>query len=455
MTSFHTDVIVIGAGVSGLAAATEISRAGRSVRVVEARDRVGGRLWTIPSAHGPIEMGGQWISPNQDALLDLVGELGLETFSRYRAGKNVYLNSEGERVEYVGEVMPASAATVASIDRLTAELDRLAAEIDVDEPWAHQSAPAMDQLSFRDWLYSESDDAEARDNIALFVAAAMLTKQPSDFSLLQAVTLAASAGSFSNLVDADIVLDKRVVGGLHQVAQRLSDRLGSIVQLEERALEVRWTGRRATVATDRGEYSASAVLIAVPPNVVSKIGFDPALPAETAQAFAHLSMGNVIKVQAVYTESFWRAAGLSGTAFSPYEVVHEVYDNSSYLDSRGILVGFISDVDAARLQDLEPGKRRVEVLNSLTRYFGPLALDVIGFYESDWKSETLTDGAYGTSFDVGGLTAYGATLQPRVGPLRFGSSDLAGEGYLHVDGALRIGRSMASEVLEQLVHSEG
>ena len=98
----RSDVVVIGAGVTGLVAATQLRRAGHSVTVLEARDRVGGRTWTRVIDGAMLEIGGQWISPDQTELTALVEELGLETFSRYREGDNIYVPLGGRR--------PASAA---------------------------------------------------------------------------------------------------------------------------------------------------------------------------------------------------------------------------------------------------------------------------------------------------------------------------------------------------------
>ncbi|MFT4229681.1 MAG: FAD-dependent oxidoreductase, partial [Microbacterium sp.] len=86
MTELTRDVVVVGAGVAGLTAANDLKRAGLSVAVLEARDRVGGRLWTDVIDGAMLEIGGQWVSPEQDALKETIAELGLETYRRHREG---------------------------------------------------------------------------------------------------------------------------------------------------------------------------------------------------------------------------------------------------------------------------------------------------------------------------------------------------------------------------------
>jgi putrescine oxidase len=161
-------------------------------------------------------------------------------------------------------------------------------------------------------------------------------------------------------------------------------------------------------------------------------------------------MGFVIKVHAVYETPFWREQGLSGTAFSPWELVHEAYDNSNHGDPRGTLVAFVADEAADGVFELSADERKARILESMSHYYGEQAKHPVVYYESDWGSEEWTRGAYAASFDMGGLARYGADLRTPVGPIRFACSDMAGKGYQHVDGAIRMGRLVASQILEEL-----
>jgi putrescine oxidase len=444
------DVIVVGAGVTGLTAAWRLAQGGADVLVLEARDRAGGRLRTdlvsTASDPAPFEIGGQWVSPDQDALLELLDELGLPTYQRYREGDSLYVAIDGDRRRFAAD-LPVSPATRAAVEQLTKTLDALAYEMDPDRPWAMPEAERLDQISFRAWLEDQCDDVEACDNVALFVGPAMLTKPAHSFSALQAVLMAASAGSFSNLVDADFILDRRVVGGLQSVPLELARRLGDRVRLGQDVTLVEWTDEGAVVHVGDDRHVARKVVLAVPPTVVRRIRFTPELPAEHRIAREHQSFGLVIKVQAMYPTPFWREDGLSGTAFGPYLDVHEVYDNTPDGESRGVLVGFVSDVRADALGRLDDADRRDRVLDSLAAYFGEQARHPDAYVESDWQHQELTGGAYGTSFDLGGLTRYGHVLREPLGPIAFGSSDVAGHGFQHVDGAVRVGTELAQSIL--------
>ncbi|KRC61961.1 Putrescine oxidase [Agromyces sp. Root81] len=451
MERIDCDVVIVGAGASGLTAANKLKDAGKSVVVLEARDRIGGRLWTDDIDGAMLEIGGQWVSPDQDALIETLGELGLETYSRYREGENVYIDANGERRLFEGDIFPVPAKTEGEIVGLIEKLDALVAEIDPDAPWAHPRAKELDEVSFAEWLGTQTDDEEAKLNIGMFIAGAMLTKPAHAFSALQALLMAASAGSFSNLVDADFILDKRVVGGLQQVPLRLAERLGDAVRTGQPVRTVRWTpdapDAGVVAVTDSIEVHAKHVVLALPPILISRISYEPPLPRRQHQMHQHLSMGFVIKVHAVYETPFWRESGLSGTAFSPYELCHEAYDNTNHDDPRGTLVGFVSDEEADGVFTLSAEERKARILESISHYYGPEALNPVVYYESDWGSEEWTRGAYAASFDMGGLARYGADLRTPVGPIHFSCSDMAGKGYQHVDGAIRVGREVADEIL--------
>ena len=133
--------------------------------------------------------------------------------------------------------------------------------------------------------------------------------------------------------------------------------------------------------------NARYAVMAVPPNLYSRVSYQPPLPRRQHQMHQHQSLGLVIKVHAVYETPFWRADGLSGTGFSAGSIVQEVYDNTNHQDSRGTLVGFISDEKADAMFELDPAERRRRVLESIAGFLGPQALTPEVYYESDWASE--------------------------------------------------------------------
>ncbi|HHX47406.1 MAG TPA: FAD-dependent oxidoreductase, partial [Brevibacterium sp.] len=295
------DVVIIGAGPSGLSAARRLRKAGRSVIVLEARDRVGGRTWTDHIDGQMFELGGQWISPDQTALLALVDELGKETYPRYKDGDSVYIAPDGTRTVYSGEMFPVGESTQAEMERLIGLLDELAARIGPKAPWDAEDAAELDSISFHHWLRQQSEDELACENIGLFIAGGMLTKPATTFSALQAILMAASAGSFTNLVDDHFILDKRVVGGMQSVSVQMAEELGAdTVRLQQPVRRIEWSETGVRVSTDELSVSAQSAIVAVPPNLYSRISYTPPLPRLQQIFHQHQSMGLVIKVHATY-----------------------------------------------------------------------------------------------------------------------------------------------------------
>lgn len=451
MEYLERDVVVIGAGPSGLSAAYELNKAGKSVAVLEARDRVGGRTWTDVMDGATIEIGGQWISPDQTGLYSLINELGIETFERYKEGKSVYLTEEGEAIAYEGADFPVAESTVAEMDKLVKLMNELAADMDPDKPWEHPQAEELDKISFHHFLRQHCTDELACNNVGLFIAGGMLTKPAHTFSALQAVLMASSAGSFDNLVDEDFILDRRIVGSMQGVSKAMAERLGEdIVFLNNPVLKLEWSEDAVVAHGSSITVSAKKVVLAVPPNLYSRISYVPSLPRKQQITHQHQSMGLVIKVHAVYETPFWRNEGLSGTCFGPNSLVQELYDNTYIGEETGTLVGFISDLNADAMWELDEEQRRAAILKAMAAYLGEKALEPKVFYLSDFAAEEWTRGAYATSYDLGGLYRFGPAQNENVGPIYFSSSDLAGEGFQHVDGAVRMGRRSAARIIAAL-----
>lgn len=485
MEKLKRDVVIVGAGPAGLMAARTAKKKGLSVAVLEARNRVGGRTWNGKVADDKgvehfIEIGGQWISPDQTRLTELVRELGLTTFPRYRDGKSIYVSPDGTRHEYEGVTFPASEKTISEMEKLIGRLDELAAEIDPQKPWEHPQAQELDRISFRNWLEQLSDDTEAIDNVSIYVASGMLTKPSYTFSTLQALLMASSAGSFSNLVDEDFILDRRVVGGMQSVSLTMAKELGEDIFLGNPVRSITWSDIDPDTADDLNDVTADVrngvahngeagdvivksddlevhakfVILAVPPNLYSRINYLPPLPRDQHVAHQHISMGLVIKVHAVYDTPFWREEGLSGTGFAGGRLVQEVYDNTNYFsdgeDSYGTLVGFVSDIYAEQMWALPPEERKEAILEAMAAFLGPKTKEPIAFYLSDMAAEEWTRGAYATSYDLGGLSRWGHLQNQPTGPIYYACSDIAGVGYQHVDGAIRIGEAVALQIAEQI-----
>lgn len=447
------DVAIVGAGPAGLSAAYQLQKQDITFHILEARERVGGRTESDVRGGGWFEIGGQWVSPDQTELIALLEELRLETYQRYREGDSIYVAPNGEVRRYQGEIFPCAPETQREIERLIGILDGLTADMNPAAPWDHPLARTLDTVSFQHWLEQQSNDKEARNNIGLFIAGGMLTKPAHAFSALQAVHMAASAGSFSNLVNEDFILDARVVGGMQKVSLELAERIGSehiTLGTPVRMIDYSNPDYVTVYGDHNTSVQAKFVILAVPPTLYHRISYVPAMPRLQHVMHQHQSMGLVIKVHATYDTPFWREKGLSGTCFSSSHLVQEIYDNTNHGDQRGTLVGFVSDEKADEMFQLSAEDRKAAILAAMSVMLGEETKHPIAYYESDWGSEEWTRGAYAASYDLGGLSRFGKYQYDPVDRIHFACSDIAGEGYQHVDGAVRMGRQVA-ETLATLV----
>ena len=159
----NVDVVVIGGGLSGLVAARKLVATGKTVLVLEARDRVGGRLLNHTLQGGSvIESGGAFVGPTQNHILALAKQLKVETFKEYVTGNNVYVSKTLGTMKYTGTV-PPDPLILADAAILQLRIDNMAAKVPVDAPWAAPDAAKLDAMTVDTWLAAEhADPAGAR-----------------------------------------------------------------------------------------------------------------------------------------------------------------------------------------------------------------------------------------------------------------------------------------------------
>ena len=444
------DVLVVGAGLAGLTTARDLTAAGQSVLVLEARDRVGGRVVNSAIGDGKIvEMGGQWAGPGQDRVLAMAADLGVATFPTYDAGRKVlYFN--GRRGTYTGAIPRINPLVLADVGQAQARFESMAKQVPLQAPWTASRAARLDSQTFETWIRRNTASASARTLLAL-AAEAVFAAEPGDLSLLHVLFYSHSGGSLQRLIDTTGGAQQdRFVGGSALLAQRLAEQLHAAVRLSAAVRRVETRSDSVLAVTDAGEFSGRRVVVTAPPLLAGRIEYDPVLPPARDQLTQRTPMGSVIKCQVIYDEPFWRKDGLSGQATGDGEGSRVVFDNSPPDGSPGVLLAFLEGDEARRLGRESVSVRRQAVLDSLVRYFGPRAGTPDGYVELDWQQEKWSGGCYGTLFGPNVWTRYGAALRDPAGLVHFAGTETSPVWAGYMDGAIRSGERAAAEVLAAL-----
>ena len=346
------DVIIIGAGLSGLIAANELTRAGLSVKVLEANDRVGGRTLDRRLEDGnAIEMGGQWIGPGQTEILQLIKELGLETHNTYDEGLSIYRSTDGKVKQYK-EMIPCGILPSLDLLMATRKINSLSKSVPAKTPCRAKDARYWDERSIGTWIDDAMWTFEAKQLFRMAIKA-VYAEDSESISFLDLLATVAGAGGDIEQVLSD-AQTTRIVQGPQAISERLAARLPQgTVQLDHKVYGVHRTqqddassDREAVyqVSTTQGQHYKAPVVIITPPRpLICQIDFQPPLPSGLIQYYRRQPMGSAIKFNVIYPTPFWRAAGLSGAMINADEMspVQMTYDNSPADGKHGAIVAFV------------------------------------------------------------------------------------------------------------------
>ena len=276
-----TDVIVVGAGLSGLIAARRLRRSGRSVRVLEARERIGGRIVdTCSRAGATYPLGAEWLGPDEERMHALLAELGLRTSPQYDSGKFIF-DMQGQ-VRYLSDAetlrigplpVPRSAlspATLAVIQRL----DELAQQVPLADPQSAPLAAEWDQISAADWCRANIPDEVERARFLLLSQEDAL--ELDRISLLYYLFMRRS-------ITRRIIDDRRIFGGTHQICQALARDLTDCIQLDTAVEAIAQDAAGVVVETTRGRYASQALIVTVPVNCQARIRYTLSFPPTCAR----------------------------------------------------------------------------------------------------------------------------------------------------------------------------
>ncbi len=431
-------VLVAGAGLAGLAAARDLSACGATVTVVEGRDRVGGRVWTVRdgfTAGQHAEAGADLIDADQGEIHRLSTELGLTLVPILKGGFG-FVHADAR-----GRARVASRGVARGWLRLEQHLADLIARYKLSEHrWDSPIAVDLSKRSVAEWLDSVGADAELRAT-ALGLRGFFLA-DPDELSLLALVDhfAADEAPAGGRLF--------RIDGGNDQLAERLAAPLGEHLLLSTELVAVSHRGRgvRASVKTGRqvSHLQADYLVFALPAIVLRRLPITPALPARQHDAFVALKYGRATRTLLQFSTRFWKGQGRS-RAYGSALPWGAVWDGNEEQPGKPGILTMLAGGDASE-SAAELGTRDgAAALASDLAWLGATKASVVAGRQITWETDPWARGGY-AFFDPAFDPALRPLLSQPCGPLFFAGehTSLRWQGYMN--GALESGRRAAAEV---------
>lgn len=450
MDTIEADCCIIGAGFAGLAAAYKLKQMGQSVFVLEARNRVGGRVYTETLPGGAVvDWGGTFIGAGHDRLYTLAKELGCETFRSNTKGDKLIL-IDGKVRRYSGAIPRINPLALIDMGVAIKMLNSMAIQIPLDTPWDAKKAEELDSQTLGGWINSSS---HTLTNTAKKMLRSLWTEifmsDPNEVSLLHALFIVHSLKNIEWIVSEEGGAQQDLlVGGMQGLAEKMAGMLNNAIRLNAPVRHIVQNSKSVEITADGIIVKAKRAIIAVPPILAGRIQYDPPLPLLHQQLMDRSPAGQAIRCYAVYQEPFWRNDNLTGIGADMDEIPQACIDASPKEGKPGILTAYIWGPPARHMSTVSQEERRKVFLDGLVKRFGKKAANPMQFAEFDWAAQEWTRGDMFAHYAPGVLTGFGRALREPCGCIHWAGTETATQWAGSMEGAVRSGERAADEVLQ-------
>ncbi|XP_072770637.1 amine oxidase [flavin-containing] [Nerophis lumbriciformis] len=446
------DVVVVGGGISGLSAAKLLREIGLNPVVLEARDRVGGRTFTVSNKETKwVDLGGAYVGPTQNRILRLAKQYGVKTY-KVNEQERLLHHVNVSSYHFKGSFPPTwNPIVMLDFNNLFRTIDQMGKEIPREAPWKAPHAEEWDKMSMLQFFEKTCWTNAARRFGTLFVNV-NVTSEPQEVSALWFLWYVKQCGGTMRIFSTtNGGQERKFVGGSNQISECMARELGERVKLQSPVYRIDQSGDMVVVeTTDKQTYKAKYVIVATPPALNLKMHFNPELPPLRNQLISRVPMGSVIKCMVYYKENFWRKKGFCGTMVIEEEgsPIGLTLDDTKPDGTVPAIMGFILARKCRKLCGLTKEERFKRICEIYAKVLGTdEALHAVHYEEKNWCEEEYSGGCYTAYFPPGILTQFGRVLREPVGRLHFAGTETATEWSGYMEGAVQAGERAAREVL--------
>lgn len=453
MSKLSPLVIIVGGGFSGIAAAKKLYEAGISFLVLEARERLGGRVFTKTISEGLyLDLGGQWIGPTQDRMYQLCEEHGLETFETYDQGKNI-LDLGGKIRTYAGMIPKMDPCSLINLDLILKKLEKLARQIDINYPWSHPKAKKFDAVSL-DHFIRKNSLTKSCEKVIRVGCETVFACELNEISLLHALFYIRSGTSLECLINIkNGAQQHRIKGGMQPLVEQMALPFQDRIRFNSPVTGIEKTGNEVQVKGNDFEYTAQKIILSVPPPLLAKIRFTPDLPTEKRQLLERYSMGHVGKCFMVYEKPFWREKGFSGQAVADKNSPFQTLFDCSPADGRfGVLMGFTIGNRAKSFFLQDENARKAQLQEILELYFGQDSKHPTMYKDFTISDEIWSSGCYAGIMPTGAWTGFEDAYRKPSNPYYFAGTEASTRWNGYIEGAVLAGEAASLQVIKSLQH---